>query len=1645
MPKKKQSGGATAQGGFEYQDKLAAWFAVQILAEKNVQPLWELPSDRVLEQLYCESDEPIDDLKLVTSQQDLIYIQAKHSINLETTSTSELASVANQFVEQYFSILQSAQLTPFNKSRFILATSSCSPGTVRLNLKKALDKVRGLTGSETVQNLYSKISKDQEAALKTFCSHLNQSWKDKKGTLPSQNELTKILQLSWVQIFNLDTSEHNEIEALNLLRQVVLQEPDQADDAWKQLLALCKQRSILRGGLDQHALQEEFLRSGKLLQTVRSFQRDIEKLRSISQRAYNELKEKSCIFLDETHENNLNIQRSSSAALIDAATTYPYLLVVGDPGAGKSGAIFDLVTKLKHTAQPYLLFLADQFEAASLPSLQQEIGLEHPIEAILENWPTSPKFLIIDAMDAARTAESQATFRLLIKNKNLLETHHWKVIVSIRKFDLRYSDALRQIFRGTPPERVFVDSEFSKVSHINIPRLTNFELDSLARQHSKIHQFIQALQTDSKLYELCKNLFNFKLIAQLLENDVEIDKLALFESRLELLDLYWNQVVIGNFSDSRARESVLAQLTNTMVSEQRMRVLDESSPISSGPLVYLLQRNVLSESVQRSIKHLSFSHHIIFDYAIFRLFLMRLKDEDLINALSEPAKLLFIRPSLLMFFQDLWRQDKENFWGISFQLQASSQASGIAKTIPAMTISESPYCLVDYHPLIFKLASPIETEMSIADEMLKHLIGALLVAKKNNDSFDILSWSQFIEVASRHERKEVFVHASQLLRLICQQAKNLPSSEPALQNAGISARRLLAWAWRQPEVNLFFSTEGIRNVCWTFHSNSTESDTLLRQAIRMPHIQQYGSKELFWIANGLKNFYEISPEFAKDLYIKVFEYTETSTEVSSIGPPSQILGLHSTVKQDYEGVRYSLAKDFNSFLEKCPLEATEALIHIVSYYAQTEHHTKDEPIRDFYFKGTTAKIAYDHSYIWDYGDTYDRDSAKKILISFENYILSLSTSGNIELLYKLLLFLTHNNVQAVLWKRLIEWGAKSPVAIGLFIKELTWTPELFIAPDTSYALGQLILILHPTLEREDRQKIEQTILSIPLYGAGILHEPERARNKFITCLIPENIQSEEIKELLNDPSQKFIPNTPLFSSSRFQPIDEDDEDYEFFFGTSRSKKSPEDQETVRLKQFNKDLQSMMSAYQSGSITHATLSIELPIKLGELFTFLKNFNHDTNTEGSLEQAWSNLTEGCFTLLANEDVSQLLQPNDLELIKKILLLSQGLPREEDWERVNKQFDESSLYSSTPLVSTTRAITFLVRHKLYMQDKDLLDAIQVFAQDPDPSIRYQLLSYLINIYRDHQNLFWEILEGFFQHETCIKVFYGLNPWIINLAKLHPNRIESMTEVLFNHIQPETSESSEKVRETCLFIHLWLYIFNNKRMSQFLGDSIQLLPQYSEEFRGLIFSLRKQLTNQEAGIQSKLKLFFKEVLSRLLASWQESLVQSDDSSTGLQIRTNIIGVADQIAAQFYFASENLVKSSKNSNLSENEPDINLPLQSLLEHIGEFLVELTTFRHPSIIHHLIELLENCIHVDPALVFHHLSYILGKSEGGGYEYEWQAKDTIIKILNKLFADHRYVLQDSANQASLIQILDLFVNAGWLEARELTYQLEEVLR
>jgi hypothetical protein len=681
--------GAATGAGIRYQSRVAAWLAVHLLGEHGVEPPWELNSPFLW--LSCEAPTAVDDVVAGTEDGGRIFVQAKRTLVLSGRDNSDLASALDQCVRQYLDALGGGEAGPpldSSRDRLVVAAGPGSSGPIRSTLRHVLAKVRALPGGMSVNT--AATNQGERSALAVLLGHVRRAWDRASGSPPADEELRPFLRLLWVDILAVEDDETEERRAKDLLRSA-LAESGQADAAWQALVDHCARLIATRGTVGRDALQDVLQTAGIRLRASLSYRKDIGRLQRHSSAVLARLADHSTILIGA---DKVVIERPYLPALRSAAED-GHLLITGEPGAGKSGAMYRLANALSADGRDVVVLVAQDPPFSTLGELRDELRLDHDVVDVLASWPgAEPAFLMIDALDAARTDAAGQALRGLIRQV-ASDAGRWRVVASIREYDVRYGRDTQRVFAGPPPlgpHPPLPGAEFTRVRHLVVGRLSSTELGQLASKSPLLHGLVST--APAGIAELFTNPFNLRLAGELLALGTDPEAIRSVRSQLDLLDLYWSERVLGagEMREADAREAVTRRAVDAMVQNRSLRVDRDrvaDDPAVSSALFDLLRAHVLTEwaprpGASRDRSTLTFSHHVLFDYAVARL-LLRRSPERLAQLLREdPGLVLVARPSLLMHFQHLWDSDREThetFWQAVLTISATPGIPEIGRLI----------------------------------------------------------------------------------------------------------------------------------------------------------------------------------------------------------------------------------------------------------------------------------------------------------------------------------------------------------------------------------------------------------------------------------------------------------------------------------------------------------------------------------------------------------------------------------------------------------------------------------------------------------------------------------------------------------------------------------------------------------------------------------------------------------------------------------------------------------------------------------------------------------------------------------------------------------------------------------------------------
>lgn len=1334
------------------------------------------------------------------------------------------------------------------------------------------------------------------------------------------------------------------------------------------------------------------------------------------------------------------------------------LVVVGEPGAGKSGALHDLVTTLLQEGRDTVFLAVDRIDAETQPQLREQLGLEHDFEEVLEDWNgDQPAFLVIDALDAARSNRTAQMLSQLLAR--IVRTKgRWRVVASIRKFDLRHSRDLRNLFYGRPPLDDYRDPELSGVCHVQIPGFSEDELSEVAVRSAELRTLVDA--ADGTLKQLLRVPFNLRLMGELLGDGVSVAELTPIRTQLELLDRYWEERVIQPRDGQRdAREDVLQRATSQMVENRALRVARALvvTPATSRALDQILSEHVLIEwqpspTSRPDDSNLTFAHHVLFDYAVERLLLR--SEVDLTQRLaSDPELVLVIRPSLNMHFQHIWSIDNSRspFWNLVMRVMEDTGIPEVGKLIGPVIAAESSANLSDLLPVLQGIEDPALTTR--AEAALRHVISGLLAMTPADMDRRIAGqaagpWAKLVE----HLSQQISLNGAYIVRMLLTQMceRSMALTDEQQIDAGIAARNLLMFSWSQNPTDEWLVKTAITCVCQTYRSNRDESSILLRLVLRKEHLQKHGYQDMPWLARESRNIMNDDPAFVRDLYIAAFGYVERSEDVTSIGG-SRILPLSSNRRQDYNSGLYQLGEDFGHFVERAPVEAVEALISVVEHHVLTKHtHHNENVIEEvFLVNGVEAAIRVDYSSIWDAGRHHRHDKTLKMMDTFQAYFTGLGTDpSQTELRQELTNLLFIRNRMATLWRRVLICGVAAPALLGLEIRSLCWSLPVLKGYDTSTVAGDLLRAVYSYLSSEDREKIERTILSIPsTFDPDHIERGERMRDRLLGCLPTQHIYTTEAGQRISELAAAGGPpeNKPPFQMGAIESSEYSERDYLADEGVPIDNAA-----NHRIQELERPVTLFARETQNAHPSLEVVRDVLP-SLRKLRDALSIAEADGVHPKQKDYALGNLAEACAHAARCADLTCDEEPGAFLL--SVLREAAQHPEPRSTPEYDAQFDESPCWSPAARINAAEGLIELARFPSGATP-ELLAILESFVSDPVPSVRYQVAVRLLRLNHTANPVMWRLIDRIVTEEPNRGVLHGLvHDVLAPLAGKYPDKVTETVRHIYNRTTP-----GMPLREACVEIFRGLFLWQDHAGA---GEMIQTIITnpliHSAECDHFVAGLRDTLTiglmeptnADHVSVRMRSWTVLLQVLQVAKEQWRPLVALAQEQggwSKELQQQAHGLGqIVDSACIEVYFSSGAFdnKRASEDSDVTSLSPD---SLRLFFAEASKVLEVLAGFSFASVTHHLLETLEYLVPVDPVGVFLRIGCTVCAGQEGGYQFESMAAKLVVKLVERYLAEYRGIFRDNPDcRRTLLDLLDVFVQAGWPSAHRLTYRMDEIFR
>jgi hypothetical protein len=1646
--------------GTTFQEDVACYLSALILAECHAEPPTNLAQGTILSAIAAETAQPIDDLLVETSDGGLLYVQAKTALSLSEDSDSEFAKVIDQFVRQRLVGARpiGGQLRPFDvvRDRFVLAVGHAAPTTVTVSLSNVMMKCRPITDESRLSVLPDSLNAKEQNALSITRKFIQRSWNGIRGAPPTPRDELSVLHLMHVLRLDLSPDGSELMRAKDILRRDILRETERVGDAWNALISICREFGPKRTGGSLAFLSAELERRNIPIRSAPSFKADIETLRKYSADRLGFLCRLSFL---ELQQQRIKITREVAEPLGEFAST-DHTVLIGEPGAGKSGVIHHLAEGLLEANADVVLLAADMVNASSPEALARDLGLSKSrnLVDVLQNWSgEGTGYLLVDALDAARSGISLHVLCEMLRDVRE-RAPRWHIVASIREYDLRTSPSVQEVFAGRPHAR-FNDPRFSAVRHIQINRLSSAELSQVADDHPSISS---ALAASPELEKLVRNPFNLSLLCKLLDSRISNAELNAVQTQVGLLDLYWKRRI--ETPQSTGRLLVLGAAVDQMVATRKLHVarqsLANSVSANVASLDALQSDGIFVELPARPGAEalIGFAHNILFDYAVCRLWLKGLSD-DVVGKLSEEANhelLLVIRPSIAMSFEELWFDNvlRTDFWERAAAFEKAPCMRLIGRIIAAGVAAQQYRQVSDVQPLIDSLRGKDAT----ASPLCRFLVQAAITQYDSGPTqcqligVGAFDWMALASQLAEHLDQVAWEVRSLLWPL--RKEGSTPTAQQA-QSANKAATALLRFGLSNRHYHNVVRT-AIEVAAVTISSDPDSTVGALNEVLRDENLKVGAHEWLHPLSERLDLIAEARPDFALRIVDVVFRQSGDRNEAVPMG--GRILGMTMNKHDLVTMARYDVQEAYPRIWERDPVTASRICLIVMHATIEEErrHLSKPEFVYQIPFRGAQATLKSDASHIWNAGEHDRHDDWYKILSAFREGLKALGKRQSADgLLGQVLDVLRDEADLAIIWSTVLAAGAEEPDTLGKAVSELLACCDVLRHVDARKAAGDLLQTGFKYFSTEERSAIEAAIIRIPEPRAEDLEQHRNfERNRILGCIPADLLQSPMLKEIRAqlDAAGGPPPNDPDFL------IDGDWEEVDNEGMLQRQGIDPKKPANVLILELSKAVKSIAAPKTAEKLSAKSAAEHLPLLSDAEAALSAARQSDADTQ-LVERLQDELIDACERLSAADG----LRP-DMAIavfIRDALRRGASADRPEYRPEDDEQWDKDSAGWGSPTPRIDAAIGLMrLAGNPEMIDEEILEDITLLSNDPVPAVRYQVLANCARLYHTVPGLMWLLIERTCAAEprTGILTHFCANV-VLRLPRRDYERLEPLVRKLYRRCR--RNETLRSVRRYCADFYLRAALGQSERRAVLYLKAFADKPlAFSLEASTVVHHFRDLIRHSMADVaeeNKRVRRWALAFLTRVVKSVLECTSQLRDKHGNISFDQwpvedvedlrQLHQLAHSVATEVYFGSGAYDEKRGSGPASEEaSPPSHTEKLELLVEGNELFDALCNIEFVESVYDVLQTLEFLIEGDYARIIFLIARIVRGAERDGIQYESMAADLVVRIVERYLSEYGNLFRENSDaRTALLDILDVFVGAGWPGATRLTYRLGEVFR
>jgi hypothetical protein len=668
-----------AARGEGHQARCFAWAAAYLLTGER---LPGFAMGRRVTAIGAQTGRAVDDLALLTDEDGWVLIQAKKGLRLTASPGGDLAAALGQAAR--LDVVSPERPVDPERDRVLIVSDETAARTVARDLRSVVDRLRTLPTAVPLDA--AARNQDERTGLALLRQHLGTAWQAAHGSAMSEVDFRTVCRSLGVQVLDLSDGGSHRTAAEQLLR-TLLPAGDVAA-LWELLVAEGHRIAQEGAYVDRDELARRLAALGVVLSPVSRLGPDIQRLRD---RTTTNLDLLGRGLVISAPDGVVDVERAAVAHLAAAGGN---IAITGGSGTGKSTELHRAAVALRRRGLDVVLLRADDLRGTE-GRTRQELNLDHDLADVLLSWSgPDGATLMLDGLDQTRGEDVSAWLSAVAHR---LACSRWRIVATIRSYDLRNSRRWRGVFDGTPVDPAHADPALAAYRHLCLGDFTDAEIALASAQSARLGALLDS--ADPGVRSLLANPFNLDVTAQLLGSG-ELD-LAAVHGRIDLLHQFWQ---VHAYRHDTARVVVLRALVHRRVATGRQAAAADVDGVDGTDGIdgidHAVLRSLCSDGVLRELPlvpgqaapAVEFTHPVLFDYAVA---LFSLGDParpgSLVDVLGErPNLAVVLRASIEFRLAMVWRRDESRaeFWRLGARL-ATRDGGHPLVAVPAARIAVS--------------------------------------------------------------------------------------------------------------------------------------------------------------------------------------------------------------------------------------------------------------------------------------------------------------------------------------------------------------------------------------------------------------------------------------------------------------------------------------------------------------------------------------------------------------------------------------------------------------------------------------------------------------------------------------------------------------------------------------------------------------------------------------------------------------------------------------------------------------------------------------------------------------------------------------------------------------------------------------------